>query len=48
MYTYVAVAFVGGLLGAYFGSIKFNQNILKYLLSAVLVMAAYKLLFTSA
>ena len=48
MYAYVAVAFIGGLCGAYFGSIKFNQNILKYLLSLVLVVAAYKLLFTSA
>src|SRR5690606_28633979 len=28
MFTYVAVAFVGGLLGAYLGALKFNQNIL--------------------
>jgi uncharacterized membrane protein YfcA len=41
-------AFVGGLCGAYFGSLKLNQNILKYLLAIVLIVAAYKLLFTAA
>jgi uncharacterized protein len=48
MYAYVAVAFVGGIFGAYFGSLKFKQTILKYLLALVLIMAAYKLLFTTA
>ena len=48
MYLYVAVAFVGGLCGAYFGSLKFRQNILQYLLAIVLIIASYKLLFTSA
>ena len=48
MYAYVAVAFVGGICGAYYGSLKFNQNILKYLLAIVLMVAAYKLLFTKA
>ena len=48
MYAYVAIAFVGGICGAYFGSLKFKSNILKYLLAAVLIVAAYKLLFTSA
>ena len=48
MYAYVAIAFAGGLCGAYLGSLKFNQNILKYTLAIVLIMAAYKLLFTSA
>src|SRR6478672_6255509 len=48
MYTYVAVAFVGGLCGAYLGSIKFSQNVLKYALAVVLALAAYKLLFTAA
>ncbi len=48
MFTYVAVAFVGGLLGAYLGALKFNQNILKNILAIVLAMAAYKLLFTGA
>jgi uncharacterized membrane protein YfcA len=48
MYMYVAIAFVGGLLGAYFGSLRFKQTILKYTLAVVLMMAAYKLLFTTA
>ncbi len=48
MYTYVAIAFVGGFCGAYFGSMRFNQSILKYMLALVLMVAAYKLLFTSA
>ncbi|MFN2439199.1 MAG: sulfite exporter TauE/SafE family protein, partial [Chitinophagaceae bacterium] len=48
MYLYVAIAFVGGLSGAYFGSLRFKQTILKYTLAVVLIMAAYKLLFTSA
>lgn len=48
MYAYVGVAFVGGICGAYYGSIKFRQDILKYLLAVVLIVAAYKLLFTNA
>jgi uncharacterized membrane protein YfcA len=48
MYAYVAVAFVGGICGAYYGSLKLRQNVLKYLLAVVLIVAAYKLLFTSA
>jgi uncharacterized membrane protein YfcA len=48
MYAYVGIAFAGGIFGAYFGSLKFKQTILKYLLALVLIMAAYKLLFTAA
>jgi uncharacterized membrane protein YfcA len=48
MILYIVVAFSGGLLGAYLGSKKFNQDILKYVLATVLLVAAYKLLFTSA
>jgi hypothetical protein len=48
MLAYVGIAFTGGLCGAYFGSLKFNQNILKYVLAIVLMLAAYKLLFTKA
>ena len=48
MYAYVAVAFIGGVLGAYYGSLKFRQPILKYLLAIVLMVAAYKLLLTKA
>ena len=48
MYAYVAVAFTGGICGAYFGSLRFKQSILKYMLAMVLMIAAYKLLFTAA
>jgi len=48
MFTYVAIAFSGGLLGAYLGAIKFPQNILKNILAIVLALAAYKLIFTGA
>ncbi|MEN5234119.1 sulfite exporter TauE/SafE family protein [Sphingobacterium faecium] len=48
MILYIVIAFSGGLLGAYMGSKKFNQEVLKYILATVLLMAAYKLLFTSA
>lgn len=48
MYAYVGIAFAGGLCGAYLGSLKFNQNVLKYVLAVVLILAAYKLLFTPA
>ena len=48
MATYVAIAFAGGVCGAYFGSLKFNQIILKYVLAVVLMLAACKLLFTNA
>jgi uncharacterized membrane protein YfcA len=48
MYIYVIVAFIGGLGGAYFGSLKFRQSILRNVLATVLVLAVYKLLFTTA
>lgn len=48
MYAYVAVAFAGGLAGAWLGALKFKQNILKNILASVLILAAYKLLFTHA
>jgi hypothetical protein len=48
MYAYVGIAFVAGLCGAYFGSLKFKQTILKNTLALVLTLAAYKLLFTHA
>ena len=48
MYAYVTVAFVGGICGAYFGSLRFRQDVLKYMLSVVLLVASYKLLFTQA
>lgn len=44
MVAYVVIAFSGGLFGAYFGALRFNQNILKYVLAVVLLMASVKLL----
>src|SRR4029078_7606289 len=48
MLMYVVVAFAGGLLGAYIGSLKLKAVTLKNVLAAVLLVAAYKLLFTNA
>jgi uncharacterized membrane protein YfcA len=48
MYIYVVIAFIGGLSGAYFGSLRFSQAWLKKILAIVLLLASYKLLFTSA
>lgn len=48
MYWYVIIAFIGGLCGAYFGALRFKQTILKNILATVLLLAAYKLLFTHA
>jgi uncharacterized protein len=45
MLGYVAVAFAGGLCGAYMGSLKFPQAVLKNLLAFVLMIAAWKLLW---
>jgi len=46
VYGFVAIAFAGGLVGAFLGSLKFNQNILKYTLAIVLLMASVKLILT--
>jgi len=48
MLSYVGVAFAGGICGAYFGALKFPQQVLKNVLGCVLVLAAFKLLFTTA
>lgn len=44
MYSYVIIAFCGGLCGAYFGAHRFKQTVLKNVLAVVLLMAAVKLL----
>ncbi len=44
MLLYVVIAFAGGLLGSYFGAIRFKQPVLKNVLAVVLIMAAYKLI----
>lgn len=46
MWTMLIVAFVGGILGSYFGANKFNNNKLKYALSLVLFIASVKLIFS--
>ena len=48
LWPYITVAFAGGLAGAHLGSRKFNTEALKYTLAMVLVVAAYKLLLTTA
>jgi uncharacterized membrane protein YfcA len=47
MYIYVAVAFIGGLIGAYFGALKFKQAILKNILASALLLASIKLIFAN-
>jgi uncharacterized membrane protein YfcA len=46
MYVWITAALLGGSAGAYFGSHKFNNQILKYVLSAVLLLACTKLIFS--
>lgn len=46
MFSYVTIAFAGGLCGSYFGSLRFNQNILKNTLAFVLLIAGIKLILT--
>lgn len=41
----LAVAIAGGSIGAYMGSFKVSDKILRYTLSVVLVLASYKLMF---
>jgi uncharacterized membrane protein YfcA len=48
MYLLVVVAIAGGLLGSYMGALKFKQAVLKNILALVLILAAFKLLFTQA
>lgn len=48
MFGYVIVAFAGGLVGAYIGSLKLKAVALKNVLAFVLLLAAWKLLFTNA
>jgi uncharacterized membrane protein YfcA len=45
-FVLVGIAVVGGFLGGYFGSKKFNNKGLRYLLGVVLISACIKLFFT--
>jgi uncharacterized protein len=44
IYLWLLLALAGGMAGAYFGSYKFNNPILKYILALVLSFASIKLL----
>jgi uncharacterized membrane protein YfcA len=46
MFTFVGIAVLGGFIGAWFGSKKWNQAVLKYVLASVLILASIKLLLT--
>jgi len=46
MFIFAGIAFAGGTLGGWLGASRFNQQILKYLLAVVLLMASLKLLLT--
>jgi uncharacterized membrane protein YfcA len=46
IYWVLLIAFVGGLLGGYFGSTRFNFKALRYMLAIVLMIAIYKLFIT--
>lgn len=44
-YVLVAVALIGGFFGSYYGSKKFDNKLLRYMLSLVLIIASVKLIF---
>lgn len=48
MYAYIGIALLGGLAGAYFGAARFKNSVLKYILAVVLLLAVFKLVFTTA
>lgn len=48
MILMVMIAFGGGLIGAWLGSQRFKQEVLKLILASALSVAAFKLLFTKA
>ncbi|MFD0835858.1 sulfite exporter TauE/SafE family protein [Mariniflexile aquimaris] len=45
-FVLVAIALFGGILGGYYGSKKWNDKKLRYMLAFVLIIACVKLLFT--
>lgn len=46
MYIWLLIAIVGGLLGAYLGSKKWDNTLLKRVLAIVLCIASFKLIFS--
>lgn len=47
LYLIILLALCGGLVGAYFGSKKFNTITMRVILSIVLLVASYKLIITA-
>ncbi len=45
MFVLVTIALIGGFFGSYFGSKKINNQLLRYMLALVLIIASVKLLF---
>ena len=41
----VAIALIGGVFGAYYGSKKLNNQNLRYLLATVMAIACFKLFY---
>ncbi len=46
IWLFVGLAFIGGLAGGYFGSLRWNSSVLRYVLAVVLVLASAKLIWT--
>jgi len=46
IYTWLIVAIIGGYAGAYLGSRRFNNTVLRYILASVLLVASIKLILT--
>ncbi len=44
IYSWIVAAVIGGMAGAYSGSLRFNASMLKYILSTVLLFACFKLI----
>lgn len=44
-FVLVAIALIGGFFGSYYGSKKFNNTLLRYMLAFVLIIASVKLFF---
>jgi uncharacterized membrane protein YfcA len=44
-FVLVAVAMIGGFIGSYYGSKKFDNKLLRYMLAFVLIIASVKLFF---
>lgn len=47
MWVYASVAVIGGFLGGYFGSQRWNAKVLRYLLAFVLILASAKLIWSA-